>query len=147
MFYLITIRCFYQLTVFFLLPRCYTMQTSAAKTTNMWAWADSCTLVCFRPCTHLSYPWSIDHCRLAASHSGNLMFTVDAATSVTTSLICNCETEVVPLQTMLPSQQQTWIQVVVEVDDGTRKVKAKLWLFSYSVFAYYCRKCIEPLFM
>jgi len=41
----------------------------------------------------------------AASHSGNSMFAVDAAASVTTSLICNCESEVVPLQTshsMLP---------------------------------------------
>jgi hypothetical protein len=36
---------------------------------------------------------------VAASHSGNSMFAVDAATSVITPLICNCETEVVPLQT------------------------------------------------
>ena len=37
---------------------------------------------------------------VAASHSGNSMFVVAAATSVTTSFICNCETEVVPLQTL-----------------------------------------------
>ena len=36
---------------------------------------------------------------VAASHSDNSMFAIEAATSVTTSLICNCEMEVVPLQT------------------------------------------------
>jgi len=39
---------------------------------------------------------------VAASHSGKSMFAVDAATSVTISYICNCETEVVPLQTLHP---------------------------------------------
>ena len=48
--YLINIHCFYQVTVFFLLLRRYTMWTSADRTTNMlWAWADSCMLVCFCP--------------------------------------------------------------------------------------------------
>ena len=123
-FYLITIRCFYQLTVF----SCF---LDAIRCRRARTEPPTCELgptpVCFRPCTHLSYPWSIDRCRLAGCHGGNSMFVVDAATSVTTSLICSCEMEVVPLQTshsMLVSQQQ--IQVVVEANDGTREMKPKL---------------------
>ena len=129
MFYLITIRCFYQLTIFFLLPRCYTMQMSMDRTTNMlWAWANSCTPLCFCPHTRLSYPWSIHRCSLPQWQ------------------LSVCEMEVVPLQTLhsiLPPQQQ--IQVVVEVNDRTRMAKAKC---GYSVVViqlqcfcllFYCR--------